>query len=371
MQTWLEFQGLLEDGHQEVGADRRPDLDAHGVVGGADERADAQVLFDPAKEQFDLPTRLVELGDFEGRQREVVGQENERVLVGGIDVTNPAQQVGVTLARIKAAQPDRLIAAQARGSVHGTAATHVRMQVRLGADDEESACLREASQPREVQIAAIHHVDRTGFDWKIVEQVDLVHRARRQSEKCRNRATQIQERVQFDRGLGRTKMSPGKKAQTQVDDRRIEGVDRLIEFERKRLRGVKLARSPNQTLGPVRVDAPIAQFVGLGESAAPDVAAKPHLIKQLGPRMQRRLQVAQALAKRELSKRHREPLIVTAKSFGCRIAVIALNAATKGLAMPKTHHLREDSLRSHPRRMERDRSGQTQNASHPPRRAIR
>ena len=69
--------------------------------------------------------------------------------------------------------------------------------------------------------------------------------------------------------------------------------------------------------------------------------------------------------------RHREPLIVTAKSFGCRIAVIALNAATKCLAMPKTHHLREDSLRSHPRRMERDRSGQTQNASHPPRRAIR
>ncbi len=49
MQTWLEF-GRLEDGHQEVGADRRPDLGAHGVVRGADERADAQVLFDPAKE---------------------------------------------------------------------------------------------------------------------------------------------------------------------------------------------------------------------------------------------------------------------------------------------------------------------------------
>jgi len=62
MQTWLEFQGLLEDAHQEVGADRRPDLDAHGVVAGADERADAQVLFDRAKEQLDLPTRPVKLG---------------------------------------------------------------------------------------------------------------------------------------------------------------------------------------------------------------------------------------------------------------------------------------------------------------------
>ena len=106
MQTLLQFQRLLEGGHQEISADGRPDLNAHRVVGGADERADAQVLFDPAKEQLDLPAGLVELGDLECRPRKVVGQENERRLVVGRAVANPAQQIGISLARIKAAQPD-------------------------------------------------------------------------------------------------------------------------------------------------------------------------------------------------------------------------------------------------------------------------
>ena len=115
----------------------------------------------------------------------------------------------------------------------------------------------------------------------------------------------------------------------------------------------------------ISVDAPIAKLVGLGECASPYVAAKPHLIEQLGAGMQRGLQIAQALSKRELRERHREPLIVTAKSLARGIAVIALNAATKGLAVAQAHHLRKHSLSGHPRRMGPDRAGRTQNASHP------
>lgn len=47
------------------------------------------MLFDLAKEQFDLPTRLVDLCNLKSRQIEVVGEENERVLVVGRGLTNP------------------------------------------------------------------------------------------------------------------------------------------------------------------------------------------------------------------------------------------------------------------------------------------
>src|SRR5471030_2669875 len=40
------------------------DLDAHRILGGADETLDLQALLDPAEEQLDLPALLVELGDF-------------------------------------------------------------------------------------------------------------------------------------------------------------------------------------------------------------------------------------------------------------------------------------------------------------------
>jgi hypothetical protein len=35
------------------------------------------MLFDPAKEQFHLPARAIELGDDEGWEKEIVGEENQ------------------------------------------------------------------------------------------------------------------------------------------------------------------------------------------------------------------------------------------------------------------------------------------------------
>ena len=219
---------FFQDGHEQISTDGGPDLNAYGVVGGTDKRADSQVLFDPAKEQFDLPTRLVDLCNLESRQREVVGEENERVLVVGRGVTNPTQQVGIILARTNPAQVDRLIAAQTGGAIHGTAGANARLQVRLCTDDEKCPRLSETSQSSEVQITAIHYVDRAWLDRNLVEQVDLVHRTLCQSEKSRNRTPQIQERMQFDRGIGRTKMGPRKKTQTPLDDGCLESVNGLL-----------------------------------------------------------------------------------------------------------------------------------------------
>ncbi len=89
-------------------------------------------------------------------------------------------------------------------------------------------------------------------------------------------------------------------------------------------------------------------------------------LEQLAPRPQRRLQVAQTLSKRELSKRHREPLIVTCKVPDSRVSVITLNAASKDLAVAQAHYLREHSLSGHTPRMRSDRDGRIPNASHPP-----
>ena len=51
------------DGDQDIDADGDPDLSLHGVLGGAVEGFDAQVLFDPFEEQLDLPALLVDLRD--------------------------------------------------------------------------------------------------------------------------------------------------------------------------------------------------------------------------------------------------------------------------------------------------------------------
>ena len=59
---------LFHDGHQDIDAERNPDLGFYGVIAGAVKRFDPQVLFDPAEEQFDLPALGVERGDGRGGQ---------------------------------------------------------------------------------------------------------------------------------------------------------------------------------------------------------------------------------------------------------------------------------------------------------------
>lgn len=55
-----QFQLLVQDGDHHVNRDRNPDLRADSVATVAEEMFDAQVLFDPPEEQFDLLAQLVQ-----------------------------------------------------------------------------------------------------------------------------------------------------------------------------------------------------------------------------------------------------------------------------------------------------------------------
>jgi len=58
------------------------------VLGGSIKGFDAQVLFDPFEEQFNLPTALVEFGNSECRQDEIVGQEDKALVGLDIQITD-------------------------------------------------------------------------------------------------------------------------------------------------------------------------------------------------------------------------------------------------------------------------------------------
>ncbi len=51
---------LFGDGDQQICADGSPDLTADGIGRASEEMSQAKVLFDPAEEQFDLPSAAVE-----------------------------------------------------------------------------------------------------------------------------------------------------------------------------------------------------------------------------------------------------------------------------------------------------------------------
>jgi len=78
-----QFEFLVQDGNEHVNADCDPDLGLHRVGRSAEEVFDAQVLFDPAEEELDLPAVLVKRGDGRGRHLEMIGEKTNFLPVSG------------------------------------------------------------------------------------------------------------------------------------------------------------------------------------------------------------------------------------------------------------------------------------------------
>jgi hypothetical protein len=100
VEALLQMQPLLDYGYQDVDRDGNPHLRLHGVLGSSEERLDPQVLLDPPEEEFDLPPLLVEQGDALRGKREIVGQENQFLLVLDVEESDATEFVGVMLGRV-------------------------------------------------------------------------------------------------------------------------------------------------------------------------------------------------------------------------------------------------------------------------------
>jgi len=80
--------------------------------------------------------------------------------------------------------------------------------------------------------------------------------------------------VELDGTLGAAKPSPRKERQAQIDRRRIERIGRRVEVGGQRLVGIERPRSRDQHGGQVGVEAPVADFVCVGQGALGDAAAQ-------------------------------------------------------------------------------------------------
>jgi hypothetical protein len=123
-------------------------------------------------------------------------------------------------------------------------------------------------------------------------------------DEFRDTATQIQQGVKFDGGLGFAKPCPGEEFHTNVYGGRIEGIGRLLQLHPEIVVDIERAGYPYQHVGEVRADTPIPGFVGIGERTAGYVAPDTHMIEPWFHRPQARFDIAQTFPIGQLSKGH-------------------------------------------------------------------
>lgn len=97
-------------------------------------------------------------------------------------------------------------------------------------------------------------------------------------------------------------------------------------------------------LSEVRIDAPVAHGVGIGQGVARHGAAKSHVVKLARLTAQARFDVAQTLAVRQLRKRHAQVLVEASELLDLVFPAIAGDATAKGSKRKMRHELRKTSL---------------------------
>src|SRR5437879_11589357 len=94
-------------------------------------------------------------------------------------------------------------------------------------------------QAREIEVTAIHHIERTGFEAELIQNVDLVNLAMCNDHNSWDAAAQVEQGVQFHRSFVFAKLGPGKKRQTQIDRGGIERVNSLGQLSAEAVVGVE------------------------------------------------------------------------------------------------------------------------------------
>lgn len=148
--------------------------------------------------------------------------------------------------------------------------------------------------------------------------------------------------MQFDGGLAAAEFRPGENTQTEVDRRRIEGVDGLLEADTERFVEVQLAGAADQPMGEVAKDSPVVNAVGIGQGAACNAAAEAGVVKFGSEGAESGFDVAEALAVGELGEGEREEMIAAGEFAESAVTAVASDAGVEFVARQVVQKLAED-----------------------------
>ncbi len=219
MEAAGQIQSLLDNRHEEINAYGNPDLDLDRIRRCPEERLDPQVLLDPLEEQLYLPTRAINIRDCFGRDKEIVRKNHQAFVSFGVVIAHPTKWIWISLAGFVANEHNRLIGLHPVGFVHGSRVDATKPGIAFALDNEERGQLIDLVKSLEVEVSAIHCIDRFGFERDSIHHIDIVNAAGSHENKGWNRSLHVEQSVNLDGCFLFPKRRPRERGKAKIDDR--------------------------------------------------------------------------------------------------------------------------------------------------------
>lgn len=210
MKTWLQHIPFLSYDQQQVITYGNPYLCEDGIHGGAIEGFYVKMLLYPFEEQFDLPSFSIQFGNRQSLQLEVIRQKPINDSGAKIFIDNESECVRILVGGYCSRQSYSLVRDKSCIRVNLSALQNLIYHIILCPGNKvgvvEMKVLVERIKPH---IALVHQIVRVGFHRNFVHNFRIVNSSMSKIDECRDRASEIHQRMHFNGTFAMRKVAHG------------------------------------------------------------------------------------------------------------------------------------------------------------------
>lgn len=301
-----------------------------------------QILLDPFKELFHVPTFVVEFRYGQSFVAKMIGQETIDVAGGEVFIGDQPQLFRITLGGLIGSESDYLVRNYTGVLVNGIGLDNFISQIVFGTGDEESPVLVYAvEESEEIQVSHINQVDGPLLNAQLVQSLDIMHGSLCDIDEYRDVATQVKQRMHLDARLGSAELGPRTELQAEADCRAVESIYGIVKIQPEGgvVISVEGTHFINENLPKVSVDAPVPEFICLCQSVAWNHVADTVMVELMGHRRETRLNIPETVLAGKLSLAHDEELIVAGEVPDTIVPVVTGHAIVKLTSWNERHYL--------------------------------
>lgn len=192
-----------------------------------------------------------------------------------------------------------------------------------------------------LHISFVHQVVRVRLYGDFVHDLRIVNPTVSKTDECRNRASEIHQRMHFERTSTMMESGPRAKFETQFDGTAVKGINHLVKIDTKLLVGIKFLCLTYQNLSKVLINMPILLLISFCKRG-PGHCLEPRSVEILSAEAEGCFNVSQAGTVGELGKTHHHELITAFELYRVSVALVAVDTFLKLIFINKRHNLCKD-----------------------------
>ena len=222
----------LDDGNEAVGDDGHVYLYANSVFGFSPKTFDLEMLLNPFEEQFHLPPVFIEQGNVLSTEVEVVGIVDETSMKFRRIIHNSPDSTRILFPILLFGETNALVFEHIVSPLkYALSIDNLICWPSLLPNDEECSVFVDSIESGKVKVAPVKNVTCQRLVCEPVHRVDIMHIGISDSVEDRNLRDDINLSVDSDARLCASELCPSEYRHTEINSRRVNGIEPAMKFE--------------------------------------------------------------------------------------------------------------------------------------------